>query len=269
MSPSWRNRLLVGLAPDQVSIVRCTRGWRPKCVSERLEVAPGEHSPWQSATDALAQLLRTLEPVAWGVHISLSNHFVHYAVIPAARSLPTAAERQALAAIVFEQRYGALARDWSIQLSPARKGQSTVGSGIPKPLLKRLQTVCSESPARLRLRSIRPLLMGTFNQIRRRINGGNHGLAIVETGRITLARCHGGQWQSVTSRAVDPDDENALSRLVTEDSAFQGAVSSGMLWLDDLTGHVALRPGSAWASQPVSGVALPGISDCLALRGLS
>lgn len=270
MSPSWHNRLLVGLAPHQVDVLRYRRGLKPHLAeAHALPVEAEGRDLWQRPLETLAQFLDTLGQAKHDIHVVLSNHFVHYAVIPEGRALSLAAERQALVALVFEQRYGALARDWELRLSPSQRGHPALASGIPHALIDTLKDVCSARGPRVRLNSLRPLLMSAFNRVRREITATSTCLAVVETGRITLARYEHRQWHAVTSRAVAEDDVGALDQLLAEDAALSASTSAGTLWLEDLTDQARLKTGSAWSSQTVPHFAQAGIAEpCLALRGL-
>jgi hypothetical protein len=250
VSPSWRKRIVVGLAPDQVTVLRFSRGLRPALEEAIISpVANPEPGQWQTAVKVLTTLLGN---PAWGnadVDLVMSNHFVRYALVPGNRALKKDEERLAFAGILFEQQYGPLSRDWELKLGNTKAAMATLASGIPRLLLTALREGIAQQG---RLRSLRPLLMNAFNIGCRALNQQEACLAIVETGRITLAWMKNDQWQNVSSRATNVENPNALSQLLAEDAALHGLNNSGTLLMCDLTGAAQLRPGSAWVVQPMT-----------------
>lgn len=269
MSPLWRNRLYVGLSPHQVSLLGFGRGLRPQLeIHEQILVTPtANKAPWQAALDALSSYLASSDGEAWDLHLVLSNHFAHFALIPSNKRIASAAERQTLAAIVFEERYGAISRDWEIRVSPGRRGQAILACGLPRLLLDGLKVTCCKNG---RIAALRPILMNSFNRIRHHVDQGTACLAVTEQGRITLVRIRDGRWQSVTSRAVTMGDDTALDKLLAEDAALCNQVPGGTLWLDELGGPDTLKPGTAWVKQVVSYPLPAAIShDNMAIRGMA
>lgn len=245
-----RDQVLVGLAPERLSALHLGRGMRRRLL-DKYEVnltgdpaggmgasSGGVH--WEPPVGALQALL---SKPAWNradVTVLLSNHYVHYTVVPVEKSLKEA-ERDALARVLFRKSYGDLCSTWDFRVSPAdTKATTTLASGVPQSLLKSLAAACS---GRARLRSVQPSLMPMFNRIRRTVGKASGTIAIVEFGRVTLAHLEAGQWQSVLSRA-DPGD--LLFTLLDEENQLNGRAPGGLLWLCDLTGTVRVPPNSPW-----------------------
>ena len=232
MSRLWRDRVIVGLAPGRLSALRLGGGWRKHLVAhhdQTLHSKPA--SDWKAALQAMQALLET---PAWSeghIEVILSNHWVHYAVIPGQPGLG-AAEHKTLAGIVFANTYGDLCQDWDIRISRTTNNQSTIASGVPRGLLEALRT--SAGP---RLRSIRPALMSVFNRARRNAIGNSAvTLALLEHGRATVVSLEDEQWRSVVSRAVVNDDPDTFLAMLNQETALQGQTEQGPLWLCDLGG---------------------------------
>lgn len=246
MSLLSRERLVVSLAPDQLTVLRLGMGRSRSPRKQHAEALPGNGSqPWSNGLEALEILL---DDPAWGgpeITIILSNHFVHYAVLPKINHL-TAAAGNDLARLIFGKLFGELAHDWELRVSPGGP-QPTLACGVPHALLTDLRAACE---GRGTLRSIQPALMAVFNRARSVIARQSGTLALLESQRLTLARIENGQWQSISSRA---GSAAALPELLREAAALAGGASGGRLWLCDPAGEARLPPGGAWQVEHLPG----------------
>lgn len=265
MSPSWRERVVVGLAPERLSALLLGRGWRPRLLDRHaLPLVGQEAGGWDAGIKALTTLLD--EPGWRGrdIAIVLSGHYVRHAIFPVSTGLSDR-ERQALAALVFDNTFGDLAREWELRVSPPHKGLQTLACGMPRALLEALKTVCA---GRGRLSSLRPGLMPVFNRIRRDIGRSVGCLALVETGRTTLAFFELGQWKYVDSRA---GNGHSLPLLLLEEAELSARQPGGILWLCDLTAAASLPDDTFWSLRQVVPPALDGVDgqDNLAVWGMA
>jgi hypothetical protein len=240
----------VGISPERLSALHLGRGLRSRLL-DKYEInltgdpaggmgaaSGGVH--WEPPVGALQALLSR---PAWNradVTVLLSNHYVHYTVVPLQKGLKNT-EREALARVLFRKSYGDLCSTWEFRVSPTdAMASTTLASGVPQPLLKSLASACGGSA---RLRSVQPSLMPMFNRIRRTVGKASGTLAIVEFGRVTLAHLEAGQWQSILSRA---DSGGLLFPLLDEENQLHGRAPGGLLWLCDLTGTIRVPPNSLW-----------------------
>lgn len=255
MSPSWRERVVVGLAPERLSALLLGRGGRPRLLDRHTLPLPGQEAgEWDKGLAALDTLLD--EPGWHGrdIAIVLSGHYVRHAVLPVNTGLSDR-ERQALAELVFHNTFGDLAREWELRISPSGKGQQTLACGVPRTLLEGLQTMCA---GRGRLSALRPGLMQVFNRIRRDIGQSVGCVALVEAGRTTLAFFEQGQWKYVDSRA---GNGHSLPLLLLEETELSARQPGGILWLCDLTAAASLPDDTFWSLRRVVPPALDGVDD--------
>ena len=83
MSPSWHDRLRIGLTPDRLLAAAYGRGMRPRLVKTETVALPSPGAdPWSSAVVALPGMIATLGLRRPQVTVVLSNAFVRYAVLP-------------------------------------------------------------------------------------------------------------------------------------------------------------------------------------------
>lgn len=255
MSPLWRERVVVGLAPERLSALLLGRGWRPRLLDRHaLPLLEQDAGEWGKGLEALAALLD--EPGWHGrdIAIVLSGHYVRHAIFPVSSGL-SHKERQALAELVFHNTFGDLAREWELRISPAGKGQQSLACGVPRALLEALKTVCLR---RGRLTSLRPGLMQVFNRIRRDIGQSVGCLALVEMGRTTLVFFEQGQWKHVDSRA---GNSQSLPLLLLEEAELSARQPGGILWLCDLTAVASLPDETFWSHQRVLPPGPAGVDD--------
>ena len=245
--------LVIGLAPERLSAVRLEGRLRSR-IGERYDLAlsASDGESWDAPLAALEILLEQPDWSARDLVVILSSHYVHYAVLPASEDLATS-EQNDLAHLVFRNLFGELSHDWELRVSYAGDAP-TLASAVPQSLLKALYDICE---GRGRLRSIQPAWMSVFNGVRQQLDAANGIMALVESGRISLASIEDGQWRSIVSRA---GHASTLPQLLADESDLYGRRPGEMLWLCDLTGEAYLPAGSSWRLQQLSppGAAIKG-----------
>jgi hypothetical protein len=198
------DRLLIGLAPEEISLLRVTGGARPR-VSEKRTV-PCDPTlgaePWEGGAAALARVGEELSKVRSRVTVVLSNHFTRYVLVPWSEGLGKAEEETAFARYCFAKIHGERSQAWDLRLSPAQSGSARVASAVDAPLL---QAVRAAFPSRAKLVSIQPYLMSAFNRWRRQLKGARAWLLLVEPHRTCLARLEQGRWAAVRNSRAGPD----------------------------------------------------------------
>ncbi|MCX7180944.1 MAG: hypothetical protein NTX56_19980 [Proteobacteria bacterium] len=249
MSPLWRDRLIVGLAPERLTAVRLGKGLHPRPIRQcEVRLEADSTTPWRPGVTAFQDLVRDTQWQTAGIEFVLSSHFVRYAVIPGDPNAQTANERTALGAIVFRKTFGNLCQDWSITLSETPKGLSTLGAAIPSGLLEDLLASVGKH---CRIHSIRPDLMEAFNRFGESLKDRPAIFALVEPGRATIAQVADGAWKSITSRLTPTDDANAFAHVLEEEAALCPFPENAALWIRDLTGTAVISAEMAGRIRPV------------------
>lgn len=196
MSRLFPDRLLIGLAPDALTLVRVSGGARARVADKRTvacEPAAGRE-PWESAAGTLSKLAEELSKLSARATVVLSNHFARYALVPWNEGLAKADEEAAFARYCFAKIHGERSKEWDLRLSPAQPGAVRVASAVDAPLV---QAVRSAFSSRARLVSLQPYLMSAFNRARRQLAGARAWLLLVERDRTCLARLEGGRFAAV------------------------------------------------------------------------
>jgi hypothetical protein len=164
VSPLWRERLLIALAPGELSWVRLHGRMRPEAGAKR--VVPVDAGYGARLWDGAVHALRT-EAAQWhndpvAAHIVLSNHFVRYALVPGSDGVSGGEEELALARFHFAKVHGEASRHWNIRLSAAAPGATRLACAVDSALIDSI-TQSFPRDRRPRLSSVQPLLMAVFN----------------------------------------------------------------------------------------------------------
>lgn len=215
MSLLWPDRLLVSLAPDQVSWVRLGGHLKPEVRDKGQTSANagyGAH-PWEGALAALQTKAQAWRADRLSVKIVLSNHFVRYALVPYSEQVQGADQELALARFHFSKVHGEVSRAWDIRLSPAAPGATRLASAVDSALIDALRQ-CFRQGGRARLASAQPLLMSIFNSGGAVIPSAGAWLVMAEPERTCIALLCGKVWHTVQNVRGHYDNDQAWIALV-------------------------------------------------------
>ena len=198
MSLLLPDRLLVALAPGELSWVRLTGMFKPQVRDQgTVAVAHGYGArAWDGAIAALRAQLAPWRNDRLAVRMVLSNHFVRYALVPYSKDIRGAEQERALALHHFAKVHGEASRGWDIRLSPARRGASRLASAVDSALIDAMKQ-SFPLDRRLRLASLQPLLMSVFNGGGVPVPQAGAWLIIAEPDRACLALLSGNTWHAV------------------------------------------------------------------------
>ena len=205
MSPLFPERLLVRLAPAEISVgtkrIACDADFGTEAWHGALQALKGVTLPRSRVT------------------VVLSNHFVRYALAPWSAALATPAEEQAYLRHHFAKIHGERAKAWLFRASAGRRGEPRLASAVDAELVAAIRGVFPKGGA-ARLASVQPALMHVFNGARDALpHPGGAWLVIAEADRACVAlHADGafravqnakGEWRALLEREryrVDGDD---------------------------------------------------------------
>ncbi|MBS1190544.1 MAG: hypothetical protein H6R10_2336 [Rhodocyclaceae bacterium] len=203
MSLSWRDRLHVVLAPRRVILVRLARGLADRVVAKEIVACPPAQAgepPWRPALAALETILPRRPWKNAEVRAILSNHFVHYLVVPWQEKVTGEEEQAALVRYSFAEVYGEAVEGWEILWNEGRPPAPLLACAADRRLLAGLREICAG--AGLPLVAIQPYLMAAFNRWRRELDGRRDWFLLAEEGRLCLAWFQEDDWAGVNCRQV-------------------------------------------------------------------
>lgn len=199
MSLSWPSRMLVGLAPDRVSIIQLKPGRRlaPSIHGVRSCVETSG-APWVAAVSRLEWMLEQLPPVSGTASVVLSNQFVRFADVPWTPGVYKDKDRQSLAIESFRAIHGDVVDGWRVVLETQNFGCGNLAAAIDEALIDSLTEMLARQ--NWRLGSLRPHLAAAFDRWQPRLDEDDGGFVVVEPGSVTGLFRRGAAWTTVDSR---------------------------------------------------------------------
>jgi len=200
---------------------------RAESAIQRFDIAPSEETlPWSAALAALAPHLRKEIWKGARPEVILSDHFVHYAVIPWYEGMHNLQEREAFLRHHFQLAYGEASKSWNLRMSDGGLNKASIASGVEQGLIYGLQDIFMQSG--FSLNRIYPNFMLAVNEARLQAREGSFWLVQIESGRLTTALVSGGLWILVKSIAIQPDPsrhsdlQQLLAALIERESVVCG-----------------------------------------------
>jgi hypothetical protein len=258
--------LRIALGPDRVDAVRLRRGWRGVTAIERQSVAcaaAAGAASWRPAIDTLSAVLPGAKARARGACVALADHFVRYLLVSWRTDLRDASEYEALARIRFREVYGAASDGWAIRLVPTRFGAPYVACAMDQDLLDELRAVFARH--RLRLASVRPVFVASYNRWRRTHRAGDCWFAVYGSGRLSLCRVEGGAWRSVRTEKSSGELAMSLQLAVEREAMSLGVDPQGAALHVFAPGQPRLAAGSLGGMKVSVYEPLPGIEPRFAM----
>ena len=243
---AWRrDEVRVELFPNKLIINR-VGGWRRR-LSHKEVIALARPSPdeprWKPAVEVLAAKVLTLSVA--DVTVVLSNHFVHYVLVPWNELLKSEEDQMAFARHRLVHVHGSLAESWSLRLSQANSRQPRLACGVDKALIDALNAVMA--PLGARYRSLQPHFMASFNRWRGRLSERSSWFVVAESGLACLALLQDGEWRSVRTIRTGPDWPGELSSVLAREQYLvdsQTGCDHVFVFAPDLPAPVALETGN-------------------------
>jgi hypothetical protein len=214
VSPLWRDEVAILIGPGQLVLTRMSRGLKPRCVADLRRTIEG--SPSLDWRPALVALGTCLSEAAWqdaNLRVVVSNHWARYAIVPWANDITNDEERLAHARICLAGIYGNVAEQWRVGLSHAAPGAARIACAVEGDLIDEIGAQVAAHG--LRLRSIQPQLVASFNGWRHKLEDRSGWFVNIDAGSLAAARLIDGGWDRVYSARIGSDWAVELQRLRT------------------------------------------------------
>lgn len=199
MSRWLSDDLQISLGPGHVGVVLVRRSLTLSGINRRVlekqKIVNGLDTPAQGWNWPLQEMNKILPRYADDhprVSIVLSNHLVHYALVPWSDLISSEEEQLAHAEHCFHMTYGAISSNWALRLSRSAIGAAQLASAVDEELLRNCRDMVRQHG--LRLVSVQPYLMSAFNRLNHQIKRSDVWFALVEPGNICIARLQDGKW---------------------------------------------------------------------------
>ena len=252
------------VSPRRVIALRLTGLSRKSVALKQVYKAdPGHEVDWHGAMFGLESALRELAGGVRKLEVLVSNHFAHYQLLTPhgnAGNL-TGEEERAYARHCFSQVFGHDAEGWELRVSYERAGVPRVACAMATDFITALSARAEESG--IKLVSVQPYLAAAFNQWRQQIDNRNLWLAVVEQGRLVLARFDDGKWCWLRSVRVGRRWMEDLPDLVMREQHLAGidaAAAGEVLVFCPEVAMLAVRRDSGFSIKQLQLPARPGFS---------
>lgn len=233
------SELCIVLYPEKLVILCATNKLTPhglrRHIHAQAEIPSGEAGegdmPWSGAIRKLATSLPLLAMRGMKATVILSNHFVHYVLVPWCDKLGGAKEEMVYARHCFAEVYGDAADAWELRLSPDRSGVPAFASAVDKRLLDELRGLLGR--AGVSVRSIQPHLMTAQNTCHASLRGPSTWLALLEPGNLCLALLREGRWSWIRKMRIGEAWHEELPTILEREEFLAGteaALSDVLLW---------------------------------------
>jgi len=220
-------------------------------MSQSVDCGEAGGVPWQAALDALGRALGTLAWRSADARVTVSNHFVRFALVPEANKLRNEAERGAAARHHLRAIYGEHVEHWRVVLAGSGADGVALAAGIEPELIGGI--VSTLTAANLRPTTIEPFLAAAFNLCRRSIRSDAAWLVVAEPERLCLAYLERGAWRRVRSERLRAPLAEELPA-VLERSRLTDGVEAGpgrVLLVSCDEPHVEFPRDSQWSLESV------------------
>jgi hypothetical protein len=212
VSPLWRDEVTIHLAPRKVALVRHARGLRRRAVAS-VEVPV----PTGSVADVgptLERLAGVLADATWHdavVRAVVADPWARFGIVPWPEAHLDEAGRMTHARYLLGDAYGEAVGDWDVTLADAPPGRPYVACGMPANLRPRLEEALA--PAHLRLVSLQPRLVVSFNAWRHRLPADATWFVSVDDGALSAVHLRQGAWDRVYMARLSSNWGAELERL--------------------------------------------------------
>ncbi len=222
MSPSWRDQIHIFFASGRIDLVRIPKGFKavpqPK-ISINFEANPN-NSLWKIPIEQLTQLLEKENSVSSlkgaELSITLSNHFVRYAVVQFQQGIKDAHEFFAYAQFQMREIYGDRIDSWDISMSDWDPKLGGICAALARELIQQLQALTVRF--HMKLKQIEPYLTAAFDQWSRAINYQRFWFIVVEPGRLCALLFSNGGWKSIRNQRLLNSVETELLVLLEQEA---------------------------------------------------
>lgn len=225
MSRLWRDQIQVFLAPGRVDWVRSKRGFKPVQTARiTLPCSPVQGAPvWEPA---LRQLEKNLSAAAGTeLSITLSNHFVRYAVLPPQAEITTPEEVNSYAAFRMREVYADRADSWVLSVSGWSPVSGAVCAAISRDLMIRLEQMAQRYQCKFQ--GAEPYLASVYDRWQKLLGGPKTYLAVIEAGRICIALLADGIWLNIRNQRILHDAADELLAALDQEAVLSGNKETG------------------------------------------
>ena len=172
-----------------------------------------------SDTDRLGALARELTDQRWQnteATVVLSDRLARYFIADRPDGARNAEEVRLAGHLRFEDVFGESSDAWEIRLDMLPFAIRQLGCALRKDFVADLMTTCAD--CRIRLASLVPLAIAEFNRWQPLLDGKDGWFAVLGRNGVWMGKRSGSDWVSVSQCAATANLDEALQRMLVQDS---------------------------------------------------
>jgi len=222
VSPLWRDQIQVFFAPGRIDLVRLPKGLKavPQPKIAAIFEQGADTALWKTPVEQLGQLLEKENNASRlngaELSITLSNHFVRYAVIQFQQGIKDAQEFFTYAQFQMREIYGDRVDSWDISMSDWDPKSGGICAALERELVQQIQALAVRF--HLKLKQIEPYLTAAFDQWSRTIHHQRFWFIVVEPGRLCVLLFSNGNWRSIRNQRLLNTIETELPVLLEQEA---------------------------------------------------
>ena len=221
----YKDELHVHIGSQSIELWRLKSviGFKPQLLQhEVIKLSDVAHSPddWHGVLGQLQTLLKDNKWQAPTATVTLSSHFMRYAVIPWNSEITTSEEQQSYLKHRFTMGYGDAVKSWNMRMDAPKYKKAALASAMPDGLQVALSDTLAQ--ANSRLDALYPYLMQAANHVFETKNfTGDCWLAVVENQRLGLSLIEDGEWQVVRNLPLEVDVAVQIETLIQRETMLE------------------------------------------------
>jgi hypothetical protein len=213
VSPLWRDEVAIFVAPRRIALARRTRGLKPR-LGSATEIAVAGH--FGDFGPTLSRLADVLSEPTWqdaAARVIVADPWARYGIVPWSNLRLDDDGQLSHARYVLAESYGETVSDWSVSLADTPPGRAYVACAMPAGLKDGLEETLGG--ARLKLVSLQPQLIVSFNAWRQQLPADDAWFVSLDEGSLAAVHLTQGAWDRVHMARLSQDWGIELERLRT------------------------------------------------------
>lgn len=201
MSRLWRDQIDVFLAPGRVNLAHTSHGLKPvkrPVVTEQVSLPDAGQVAWEKSLQRLDEMLSG--SAGAGMTVTLSNHFVRYAVLLPQVEITTPEEVFAYADFRMHEIYGSRVDHWVISISHWNPLYGAISAAIPQEFMAKMEEICERHM--IRLNGIEPYFTAVLDRWGKGLDRKKSYVAVIEPGRLCIGVLEDNIWQNIRNQRI-------------------------------------------------------------------
>lgn len=250
----WPNQhqLLVAIGAQQLCLIM-RKGFSKKIVAKHHESYEklASEPPWKLGIQRLDIRLEALElPENTQISLTIASDLVRYVILPGHEIAMSSDEKLGYALASFREIYGAAADSWKISIDDTAPTQPSLACAIDLSMYEAIIEL--EQKYKLKLKSVQPYLMTTFNKLFSSIKKANASFVIIEQTRMATLFLQNGICQQVYIEKFTNDWQASLEETLSRYQLLTNQPSKELMIYAPILNSIKNEPSNRFSHKRLS-----------------